>query len=303
MNKKKIYCWACDFSKETGEGQLARFYIKKKFHDYDLEIITSDLINYKLKILNNIFKHKYLSPIFGVIFTWIFYINKKKTAYINYLPLWNFLIFLFLPPKTLLGPITGGSHYNSKDYIRRFLFPIFYNISKLILYARFQKKYFATNLLKQYFNQNFIKKNSFGFILKKIDINNNIQEKKIDFLIYYRKHKNKIFDFPYLFIKKLRSRNYKIHIIGDKLNIAGLINHGYIKNHLVKKLLKKTRYSICSNENIFSLFTIECINSNTLILVDKFKFKKKEIPIRLKTKVLHIDFEKCFQNIFQKKRV
>ena len=34
--------------------------------------------------------------------------------YLNYLPLWNFLIFILLPPKTLLGPITGGSQIQRK---------------------------------------------------------------------------------------------------------------------------------------------------------------------------------------------
>ena len=294
MNKNKLYCWACDFSKETGEGQLARFFIKKKYSNYDLEIVTPDILNYKIKILNLIIKYKYFSPIAGIVCNWIFFINNKKTAYINYLPLWNFLIFLLLPPKTLLGPITGGASYNSKNFIRKFLFPIFYNISKVILNFRFQIKYFETKLLEKYFNKSFKKKNYFNFILKKININKTKEKKTIDFLIYYRKHKNKIFDFPYLFIKKLRSRNYKIHIIGDRLNIAGLTNHGYIQNHNVKRLLKKTKYSICSNENIFSLFTIECINSNTIVLVDTNKLKKLEVPIKLKNKFLYVNFKKIF---------
>ena len=34
----------------------------------------------------------------------------NKTCYVNYLPMWNFLVFLILPPSTLLGPITGGAH-------------------------------------------------------------------------------------------------------------------------------------------------------------------------------------------------
>ena len=31
----------------------------------------------------------------------------NKICYINYLPIWNFLIFVVLPKKTILGPITG----------------------------------------------------------------------------------------------------------------------------------------------------------------------------------------------------
>ena len=297
----KYYCWVCDFSKISGEGNLANLFINKNFHNNYLIYTPSSLItNKKFK---NILNYKYISPFIGIVFCWYLFIKKKKIAYINYLPLWNFFIFALLPPKTLFGPITGGANFKkNNNIIRRLLFPIFYKLSEFFLIIRGEKVYFSTDLLKKYLSTFTINKSKFNYVFKYL-YKRKPTNKDIDFLIYYRKHKNKIFDFPYLFIKKLRSRNYKIHIIGDKLNIAGLINHGYIKNHLVKKLLKKTRYSICSNENIFSLFTIECINSNTLILVDKFKFKKKEIPIRLKTKVLHIDFEKCFQNIFQKKRV
>ena len=39
--------------------------------------------------------------------------------YINFLPLWNFLIFALVPPGTILGPITGSKIYN-KDNIKGF---------------------------------------------------------------------------------------------------------------------------------------------------------------------------------------
>ena len=35
------------------------------------------------------------------------YIFNRKVLYLNYIPLWNFLIFIFLPPNSLIGPITG----------------------------------------------------------------------------------------------------------------------------------------------------------------------------------------------------
>lgn len=288
MIKNKYYCWACDYSKETGEGQLARFFIEKKFSNNAVKIITPESINSKFKFLNIFLKYKYTSPLLGVIFNWFYFLKRKKTIYINYLPLWNFVIFLLLPPKTILGPITGGSLHSKNDIIRKNFFPLFYFISKIIIYLRFKKLYFSTDLLKKYFNNNFIRKNYFNFVVQKIARNKKINKKSIDFLIYYRKHNNKIHNFPYNLIKKIKSFGLHIHIIGDRLDIAGVTNHGFKKNFLVKKLLSKSKFSICSQENLYTLFTIECLNHDVKIIADKSfsnnagKFKKKFIFIDFK---------------------
>ena len=42
--------------------------------------------------------------------------KNKEICYINYLPLWNFLIFILLPPKTILGPVTGGKILSGSLY-------------------------------------------------------------------------------------------------------------------------------------------------------------------------------------------
>ena len=57
----KYYCWACDFSNRTGEGNLARLFIKKSY-----------LQNYQIFTTSNIkfLKYKYLSPLIGILFCW-----------------------------------------------------------------------------------------------------------------------------------------------------------------------------------------------------------------------------------------
>jgi hypothetical protein len=277
----KYYCWASDFSDKTGEGNLARLFIKKKCNQNNYQIFK---IN-NIKILN----YKYFSPLIGIIFCWYLFIKGKKVVYLNYLPLWNCLIFIFLPPKTILGPITGGAYYKKKKFIRRFFFPLAYKISEFFLNLRNVKIYFSTELLKKYLYLSTIERSNFNFVLnyyqKKIS-----QKKEIDFLIYYRIHNNKDSFFPNNFIKKLTSLNFNIHIIGDRLNNPLVRNHGYLDNISVNKLLSKTFYSIASGENIYSLFTIECINHNVKILIDcseknKINFFKKNF-IRLNFKNL-----------------
>ena len=262
FNNLDINCWACDYSSLSGEGNLARLFVKKTIRT-----------TVKIYTPKNIFKYKYISPFIGIFYCWFFFLLGKKNYYLNYLPFWNFLLFALLPPTTILGPITGGAEYDKKEIniIRRFLFPIFYKISEIFLIIRNNKNYFATDLLERYCSNK--SNNSFNYInnlfSKKIKI-----KKNIDLLIYYRRHKNKIKNFPYQWIKRVITLGIKVHVVGDYLNLFGVKNHGYIENKKLSTLQAKSRFSITSDENIFSIFTIECINNHNMIFTNKFNHRK-----------------------------
>ena len=119
MIKKKIYIWASDYSNFTGEGNLGRLFVnlrlKKKYKIILCKLETANSMVYK------ILGYKYILPIRGVLYCWKYFLRGKNICYLNYLPLWNFLIFLFLPPKTILGPITGGSHFKKEININYFI--------------------------------------------------------------------------------------------------------------------------------------------------------------------------------------
>jgi hypothetical protein len=187
---------------------------------------------------------------------------------------------MLLPPKTLLGPITGGANYNKKQFfIRHFIFPMFYKISEIFLNFRKTEIYFSTDLIKKYLSNSTIIKSKFNYIFNYYS--KTIKKKKsIDFLIYYRKHTNKESLFPYKLIKKLIALNFKIHIVGDYFKNSNVINHGYINNKQINNLLSKTHFSLSSNENLYTLFTMECINNHVKIIINKsqinnIKFFKK----------------------------
>ena len=216
-------------------------------------------------------------------------LKKKKVAYINYLPLWNFFIFMLLPPKTILGPITGGAQYLNSGkihfFIRKFLFPLFYKISEYFLSLRSAEVFFSTDLLKKNLSNKLRRKSKFNFFINNINFKKfNNYSKNIDLLLYYRKHKNKESFFPHQFIKKIALSGLKISVIGDKLNIKGIKNHGYLKNKNVQKLQSRTKYTIASGENIYSIFTVECLSNGVKILIDKkyynqINFLKKDFII------------------------
>ncbi len=268
MSKKTLFIWACDYSENTGEGKLARIFIK------NFNLKKKYYLKFNQKKTSSF---KYISTIFGILFCWQNYLNNKKVCYLNYLPLWNFLIFMLLPPKTILGPITGGANFSKSNtfnfHLRKNIFPIFYKISEFFLYQRSTNITFSTNLLKKYLSKKTIKKGKFNFILKSFKLEKK-KSKKIDFLIYYRKHKNKETFFPTNFIRELSLRKFSISVIGDKLNIPNVKNYGRISNKKVYKLQSISKYTVASGENLYSFFIIECLSNNVQVLLDS-NYKKK----------------------------
>ena len=150
------------------------------------------------KFLRNIFgsiADRFIFPSLGILYLWFVYIFKehKKICYVNYLPLWNFLLFLFLPPKTIMGPITGGSKYFKKPYLNYYLRHIVLNffcmLSIQILKFRKNKLLFSTDLLK--INLIILKKLNSIMFLKILNFVDKNQNRKFDIIFYLRPHKNK----------------------------------------------------------------------------------------------------------------
>lgn len=269
MNNKKIYIWCCDNSKSSGEGILANKFIKDlKYYNLKIKVITKTPQRNKVSI----FRERFIFPIQGLIYLWAVYLFKKnkKVCYLNYLPLWNFFLFLFLPPKTIFGPITGGSLFLKKPYLnfflRKYVLSFFYILSKTILKFRKQKLLFSTDLLKREIGCN--KNYFFNYILKDLDIKNKNIKKKYDLIFYLRNHKNKNTNLQIILAKKL-SVKFRIITVGKKIFKKEIINLGFVSRLKLLNLLKKTKYAFISSENLYSFFTIDCIKSNTNIFFNK----------------------------------
>ena len=273
MNKKKkIFSWACDYSDITGEGILARKFISDLKKNNIIILSTPKKFNFlETNKYVKIFLHRHVYPFIGLLFCWYNFFLNRKVCYVNYLPLWNFFLFSLAPPKTLYGPITGGANFYKKDKlnfnIRKYLFPIFYRISILFISFREKKFVFSTQLLKKFTNNKLRTKILFNYGLTLFD-KKKVSKKKIDFLIYYKKHSNKNLIFPYKFINKLIDQHIKIHIVGDQYKSEAVINHGFVKRKKVLKLLSISKYTIASGENLYSIFSIDCINHKVNILVN-----------------------------------
>ena len=290
MIKKKLYLWACDLSPSTGEGNLGKLYVDQKLKDkFSIRKIKSNNVKF--------LTHKYISPFVGIFYCWFYYLKKREVCYLNYLPLWNLAIFVLLPPKTIIGPITGGSRFkkdNSFNYIfRKYVFPILYKFSAYILSFRNQKLYFSTQLLSKYFNKVSKDKLEFNFIFKAVNPVIKINKKRpIDFIIYFKNHKNKKKMYPFYLLKKLILYNFKVYVVGDFLDINGIRNLGYLNKINLKRYLAKSKFSIISTENILSFFSIECINEGVKIISN---IKKKKIDKKIQSYFIYFNTDKFFE--------
>ena len=96
-------------------------------------------------------------------------LSKKKIMYLNFMPLWNFILFYFLPPKVLIGPITGFNPKkkidNYSSLIRLILIPFFFKLSMLIIFKRFNNLMFSTNLLEKNFSNRRGKNLYFNYLI------------------------------------------------------------------------------------------------------------------------------------------
>lgn len=293
MKKKQIIFWACDYSNQTGEGNLARKFIRYFFHKKKITVKTlSSYDNLNLK---------YIKPFIIIIKCWKSYFKGYRVGYVNYLPLWNFCIFLLLPPKTILGPITGGALYTKKNiinfFIRRYIFFVFYKISELIINWRFKSKIiFSTNLLEKFLSEKIKKRSIFNFVLKEFKFNKK-RKKDIDFIIYFRNHKNKSTFFNYKFLEKLTKLKLKIIIVGDHLNMYGIKNMGYISKKKMDHLQSRSKYTVYSGENILSLFILECISNHVKVFISK---KYLKTIIKFKKFFINIDNKKVLKKLESK---
>lgn len=267
----KLAFWASDLSNFSGEGKLAKNFInqlKTNPKISSLKQIKSRLVKTDKNYLNkkfSTFLYKYLVPLFGVVQLWNFYFRNYRICYVNYLPLWNFIIFLLLPPKTILGPITG----TISEYNNFFLKKFFEQFSIIIIKLRYSDKLlFSNNFYKPTFKYSY-----HNFILSKFSKKKNyIKTKKYDFIFYIRKEFFNKNVFLKSLIEKLLKLNFTVSTIGDPININKIKNFGHCKNQKVQVILSNCKYCVGNVENLYSFFVQDCLsNGLTVFYNDNFQ--------------------------------
>lgn len=283
-NKYDVFVWSTCFSEFNGEGLLARRYLEIFLKNYQKKVFIKSIDGDYFYLSNKFFKKKinkiknknsffskYIYPFYGVFLIWQNYLNGKKIIYLNYLPLWNFLIFLFLPKSTMLGPITGYRYvnkvFNISSFFRKKIFPLFFKISLFILFKKNNNNLvFATNSLKYFINKKYRSRCIFNFVFLFIDLIKKNSSKDIDLAVYIRAHPMKNNDILIFLVKKLKIF-FKIVIFGEKIKIKNVKNYHNVNNDYLKKILARSKFVLSSQENNLSLFNLDCISSGTKIFV------------------------------------
>jgi len=312
-----IYAWATDFSTNTGEGILARKFLENLNKDFFISNINQKFLFKNKKYFPNKAEEKgkinfslykrYILPIIGIFYLWYHYFKGKKIAFLNFLPLWNTLLVLLLPPNTILGPITGSIYKdkvkNIQGFIRKFIVPILYYLNARILILRSSTNLvFSTDLLKKYLPNNILKKSKFNFVYSNINLKKEIPFKKTDIIIYYRNYFTKSNKFYENILKKLeKETEINFCYIGDKIENLHKNYLGRLTHEKTLKLIEGAKFSIVSEENFSSLFTLECIENH----LDLFASKKITIPNEIISKdKIHIidydDFDKSADIVIKK---
>ena len=292
-NKKKIYYWASNEIANNGEGILAinfKKLLKNNFKNYLLIPIN------KYNHLNQeTFFYKYFIPFWGVLKLWSYYFQKQKVCYINFLPAWNIFLILFLPPKTIIGPVSGSINRKNFNKIIKFFSIIGIRIlsiknKKIIFTHDFFRKFLRNNKDKYFFN----------FLLYNFKMRNSKAKKKYDFIFYIRDHSNKRNVFIIKLIKKLRKR-YKICIIGKTINLnKNVFNKGFVSKNKVLTLIAQSRFAISGYENLYSYFLLDCLSNRLLIFYNKdFKIYKSTIDTSLLKPMSFIDIKSAENTIFK----
>lgn len=286
--KNLFYYWANNIRYNEGEGILANNFLillKENYKSYNFVNIN------KFKKKNNFF-YNYILPIYGAFK--IRNLSKiKKTAYINYLPIWNFLLFAILPQRTILGPITGTKVKKNLIYF------FFSKISREIIKLKKKKILLSNNYFKNDFS--FIKKNKlfYDFLLYNFKLNNKIRKKKFDIIFYYKKNNNKGNKFFKSLIKLFLKEHFKIAIIGDDIGIKNINLKNFINldRNEAKKIISQSKCGINSKENLYSFFTLDCLSSNIMVFYNGALLQSKNLKTNLLIKYYYNNLNKSYKVI------
>lgn len=273
MREKEIYIWACDLDKFRGEGILANAFIQDLKKYTTKKLIVESPKNNQQKI-NFSFYNNYVTPFIGIIKIWKNYLYGRRTCYINFLPIWNFFIFLLLPPKTILGPITGTRYItkvkNLNNFLRKYLLTFFSFISINILMFRKKLILFSTKNLESQIPKKMKTGSFFNYIIttvKKKNISN--KNKLYDIFFYYRKYSTHNPQFQKNVIKFLANYNYKIVVAGNRCDVKNVREIGFVKRSKIRSYLKKTKFSLNEETNFLSFFTIDSLESGCSVICNK----------------------------------
>jgi len=171
---------------------------------------------------------------------------------------------------------------------------------------RYKSVLFATENLKHVVKNNLKINKYYNFSLSEINKSSqkdivSFDKRKYDFCIYYRKYPTKNNEFFEKIILHLSNIDQKVVVVGDKINTDNLKNvesMGLLNNKDLEKVLSNTKFSLISDETLFSFFAIDCMKFGINIFCNDKNYKLDE-----KLNKIYEEFHKIdFDNVSSSKR-
>lgn len=234
MKKDKIIVFACDKS-STGEGNLYQSIAILLKTKYSIYIYNDKIIDILCKTC---FTKDRVLPFYILVVIFFFLLMRKNVLLVNYVPVWNPLIFILTRFGLKIGPVTGNYNilcFNKRQRIKNYLIVILSRIS--IKFINKKKFYWVSTKNVESFlrNNNVICEQAFPFIGLNLNYKNINDNNFFDIFIYTRYHLNRNNDVLKILIDQICEK-YKIIQIGNG-----------ISNSKIKTIKS------CSNE-IFDLY-------------------------------------------------
>lgn len=263
MKKKIPYVFISSLTLNDGEASLSLSFLKAVYHIDNFYLYTPNLVALvkSSKITSSRKRELKFNNIYLITFYHAFLANffKNKSNdvfFLNYLPLWNFLIFLILDKKIIIGPITGNSVPRfSFSFFRNLLFPILNFLSSFIILLKWKNIYPSNFHVGKYFR---IKNYFYPSIINiKFDISQKtVINNRVNIGFYYRSHPIKNCGYFINFLNRYSNLYDDVifHIFGefpgDLENNFNVIYHGYLNSVELNQLFSHfDGYITLSEEN------------------------------------------------------
>tara|TARA_B100000242_G_scaffold227337_1_gene167711 strand:- start:14060 stop:15121 length:1062 start_codon:yes stop_codon:yes gene_type:complete len=289
-----ILCWAIEFDNLGGEGILARTFIKNlaSVTDKKIFIVTPNKVflikksriiclkrkkrkDISMQKSKNLFKQRFVYPLEGVS---ILFRNKKfkKKIYLNYLPLWQFPLFLLSKLlKFDLGPIVGGVFYRNKYksllniLARVYIMKFFYFLSAFVI-KTFNIEIVSANSAIN----NFLEKQKIFSVVSPINLlavdnyHDSVESKKrdIDVIFYYRRHDSKYPILTMNLASSLSKKGKNVFIFGEKFEANYLNQVGYVSKDRLLDIFSKSKIFINLADNPENLTVYDAISRNCSVV-------------------------------------
>ncbi len=214
---------------------------------------------------------KYIVPFAGACFLRSI-AKRRKTMYLNYLPLWNFLLLLLIPRSSVLGPVVGGYPpavsmrqlvKKPAVLVRGALMPLCYFAGAAVITRKFPLLVLGNPCTYRFFPASYRRNILFSCVnilaARATTVADRPEMPAYDVFFYLRGHPSRHPEASRTLLAEISRLGYKVCVAGDLANVPGVTDKGYVPHERLLRLLVDSASFVCLSDNLFAITTIEAL--------------------------------------------